>query len=164
MADDNSDFLDDRDDEFENDDLIEDINESSQFALKKLYQHHPECQLDYIEDIATRTPLTIVPAGPINHNVKGGNEEETEDAELKDDKFHKTYPFLTVYEKTKIIGMRANQLSQGACPFIKVPDHVKSVKEIARLELEQKRLPYIIKRPLPNGECEYWRLSDLMIL
>jgi DNA-directed RNA polymerase I, II, and III subunit RPABC2 len=77
---------------------------------------------------------------------------------------HRTYPFLTLYEKTKIIGLRANQLSQGARPFISVPDYVTDVRDIARLELEQKRLPYIIKRPLPNGKFEYWRLYDLLIL
>jgi DNA-directed RNA polymerase subunit K/omega len=38
------------------------------------------------------------------------------------------------------------------------------VREIARLELAQKKLPFIIQRPLPNGTFEYWRLSDLMIL
>jgi hypothetical protein len=36
--------------------------------------------------------------------------------------------------------------------------------EIAKLELEQRRLPYIIKRPMPDGSFEYWRLSDLMVL
>jgi hypothetical protein len=41
---------------------------------------------------------------------------------------------------------------------------VTDVKEIARLELEQKRLPFIIKRPLPNGTFEYWRLMDLLLL
>jgi hypothetical protein len=38
------------------------------------------------------------------------------------------------------------------------------VREIARLELEQKRLPFIIKRPLPNGKFEYWRLYDMMVV
>ena len=38
------------------------------------------------------------------------------------------------------------------------------VYDIAKAELEAKRLPYILKRPLPDGEYEYWRLADLMIL
>jgi DNA-directed RNA polymerase subunit K/omega len=161
MADDNSDFIDDRDDEFENEEIEEVVDESSQFALKKLYQHHPECQLDYIEDVLQKVPLAVAPAGLVGASVIIDPKQENP---YKFDLLHKTYPFLTIYEKTKIIGMRANQLSQGACPFITVPSHVKSVKDIARLELEQKRLPYIIKRPLPNGEYEYWRLMDLLIL
>ncbi len=115
--------------------------------LKKLYQQHPECVLDYIESIVPKIPLQIVPPG--------GD---------KADSNHRTYPFITVYEKTKIIGLRSNQLSKGAKPFIDIPPHITDVRDIARLELEQKRLPFIIKRPLPNGSYEYWRLSDLIIL
>ena len=72
--------------------------------------------------------------------------------------------FLTQFEKTKILGFRMNQLSQGARPFITVPAHVSDVREIARMELEQKRLPIIIKRPMPDGTFEYWRLQDLLQL
>jgi DNA-directed RNA polymerase I, II, and III subunit RPABC2 len=115
--------------------------------LKKLYQQHPECVLDYIENVIPKIPLQIVP--PIGE---------------KSDANHRTYPFLTLYEKTKIIGLRANQISKGSAPFITVPEHITSVKDIARMELEQKRLPFIVKRPLPDGTFEYWRLSDLMIL
>ena len=71
---------------------------------------------------------------------------------------------LTNFERTKIIGLRANQISRGAIPLIIVPKHISDVRDIARLELDQKRLPYIIKRPLPNGTFEYWRLVDLLIL
>ena len=77
---------------------------------------------------------------------------------------HKTYPFLTLYERTKVLSMRASQLAHGAPPFIDVPEYLTDVYEVARAELEAKRLPYILKRPLPNGDYEYWRLADLMII
>jgi DNA-directed RNA polymerase subunit K/omega len=115
--------------------------------LKRLYQQHPECNLDYIEQVLPKIPLQFIPPGG-----------------EKADSNHRTYPFLTNFEKTKIIGLRANQLSKGSVPFIAVPKHITDVKDIAKLELEQKRLPYIIKRPLPNGQFEYWRLADLLIL
>jgi hypothetical protein len=35
---------------------------------------------------------------------------------------------------------------------------------IALKELEEKRLPFIIQRPLPNGGSEYWRIADLEML
>ena len=60
--------------------------------------------------------------------------------------------------------MRASQLARGAQPFIDVPDYLTDVYEVAKAELEAKRLPYIMKRPLPDGNYEYWRLADLMIL
>lgn len=115
--------------------------------LKRLYQQHPECNLDYVEQVAPKIPLQVVPPGG-----------------SKVDPNHRTYPFLTVFEKTKIIGLRANQLSKGAVPYVAVPKHLTDVRDIARYELDQKRLPFIIKRPLPNGTFEYWRLNDLIIL
>lgn len=115
--------------------------------LKRLYQQHPECNLDYIEQVIPKIPLQFVPPG--------GD---------KADSNHRTYPFLTNFERTKIIGLRANQISKGSVPFVAVPKHITDVRDIARLELEQKRLPFIIKRPLPNGQFEYWRLADLLIL
>jgi DNA-directed RNA polymerase subunit K/omega len=48
--------------------------------------------------------------------------------------------------------------------MIPVPDYVKTTLEIARMELEQKRLPFIVKRPMPDGSFEYWRLTDLLVL
>ena len=83
---------------------------------------------------------------------------------LADSSTHTTYPFLTIYEKAAVIGLRANQLSQGIRPFVTVPKQVTDVRQIARLELEQKKIPFIIKRPLPNGTYEYWRLADLMLI
>ena len=112
--------------------------------LRKLYAQHPELIVDYVETV--RQKLSLKEAQPMT------------------DPNHKTYPFLTLYERTKIIGLRANQLSQGSRPFIAVPEHITDVRDIARLELEQKRLPFIVKRPLPNGLYEYWRLTDLLIL
>ena len=120
-------------------------------AFKKLYASHPECSLDYIESVIPKLHLEIIPAGP---RAEG----------LTVDKNHLSYPFLNKYEITKIIGHRANELSQGARPYINLEKHVTDPKEIARMELEQRRLPYIIKRPMPNGKFEYWRLTDLVIL
>jgi DNA-directed RNA polymerase subunit K/omega len=80
------------------------------------------------------------------------------------DDFHKTLPFITKYEKTRIIGQRASQLDSGATPYIIVPPNVIDSSVIAEMEFNQKKIPSIIKRPLPNGSFEYWRLSDLEIL
>jgi len=157
MADDLADFEGEyeqewAEEEFEND-LDAVVEEEAEMKtemkpeLKKLYQQHPECLLDYIEQVVPKIPLQVVPPGGV-----------------KADANHRTYPFLTNFERTKIIGLRANQISKGSAPFIVVPPHITDVRDIARLELEQKRLPYLIKRPLPNGTFEYWRLSDLLQL
>jgi DNA-directed RNA polymerase I, II, and III subunit RPABC2 len=139
-------------------------------AFKKLYATHPECNLDYVESVIANVPLKVAPPKRVSALeaaervlAEGAGDSTADDDALQGlDKHHTTYPFLTQYERARVIGFRANQLSQGAEPFIVVPDHVSDVREIARLELAVKRLPFIIKRPLPDGKYEYWRLQDLL--
>lgn len=80
------------------------------------------------------------------------------------DPLHTTVPFLTKYEKARIIGTRAEQLESGAHPFVKVEPHVINARTIAMMEFEKKKIPFIIARPLPNKAIEYWRLEDLEYL
>ncbi len=77
---------------------------------------------------------------------------------------HKTIPILTKYEKTKIIGLRTKQINNGATPFVKVNSEIIDGEIIANMELEAKKIPYIIKRPISNNYFEYWRLEDLEII
>jgi DNA-directed RNA polymerase I, II, and III subunit RPABC2 len=121
------------------------ITEPPTQKTQGLLDQHPEIWPDYEEAVLEK--LVIRDAYP-----------PTADAG------HTTYPFLNMYEKTRILSLRAAQLAKGAPAFIDVPDYLTDVYEIARAELEAKRLPYILKRQLPDGSYEYWRLADLMIL
>lgn len=79
------------------------------------------------------------------------------------DENHKTYPILSKYEKTKLIGLRVTQINKGAEPYVSY----KSILEpslIAEKELKEKKIPFIIKRPLPNGKYEFWNVKDLEII
>ena len=80
------------------------------------------------------------------------------------DEFHKTLPILTKYEKTKIIGIRTKQLNNGSTPYISVDEKIIDNYIIANMEIQEKKLPFIISRPLPNKNFEYWKLQDLEIL
>ena len=80
------------------------------------------------------------------------------------DLFHKTSPILTKYEKTRILGLRTKQLNDGAPPLIKLSENIIDSYLIAEMELKEKKIPFIIQRPLPNGNSEYWALEDLEIL
>jgi DNA-directed RNA polymerase I, II, and III subunit RPABC2 len=71
---------------------------------------------------------------------------------------------LTKYEKTRILGERAKQINGGAKPFIEVKPEIIDGYLIALAELEQKKIPFIIRRPLNNGGSEYWKLNDLEII
>ena len=77
------------------------------------------------------------------------------------DPLHKSIPFLTKFERARIIGQRTSQLDNGSKPYVKVPEHIIDTHNIAELELNNKKLPYIIRRPMPNGGSEYWHIKDL---
>jgi len=143
-------------DQFMEDDAEVDDADALEDAQKKdlgneLMKFHPEARIDTIESISMDIMLTNVPT-----TFTG--------ADGQADAKHRSVPFLTQFEKTKILGFRTNQLSNGARPYIAVPEHVTDLREIAKMELEARRLPIILKRPMPDGTFEKWRLSDLLIL
>ena len=63
-------------------------------------------------------------------------------------------PTLTRFEKARILGARALQLSLGAPPFISVPKEVTTSLDLAYNELEKRVLPITIRRVLPNGDFQ----------
>ena len=148
------------DEEYEDDQYDEDMEVEEDAILEEAYKKdfgnellrfHPEARVDTIESVALDIMLTNVPPSFAN-------------ADGQADAKHRSAPFLTQFERTKILGFRTNQLSLGARPYIAVPNHITDLREIARLELEARRLPFILKRPMPDGTFEKWRLSDLLIL
>jgi len=80
------------------------------------------------------------------------------------DALHKTVPFLTKYERARVLGIRIKQLNNDADPFVEVPPNTIDARFIAEEELKQGKIPFIIRRPLPNGGNEYWKLSDLEVI
>lgn len=74
-----------------------------------------------------------------------------------------TIPKLTKYEKVRLLGTRAKQISDGSKVFIK-SKKVKNAMDIAELELEYKVIPLKIKRPLPNGKYEIWSIKELELV
>ena len=125
------------------------LTEAPSAKTQGLLDQHPEIWPDY-EDTVLEKIVIRDAYPPLPSSAK--------------DKNHATYPFLTLYERTKVLSLRASQLAHGSPPFIDVPEYLTDVYEVAKAELEAKRLPYILKRPLPDGTFEYWRLADLMIL
>ena len=64
-------------------------------------------------------------------------------------------PLLTRFERARIMGARALQLSLGAPVFIEIPKNATSSLEIAMEELKQRVIPIVIKRTLPNGDYQH---------
>jgi DNA-directed RNA polymerase subunit K/omega len=135
----------DDDDEDEEEDYLKKFDENLQQNI--IQEHHPELRAQNYEEIEAL--CTIV------KNAKGNIV----------DPLHKTIPFISKYEKARVLGERAKQLDAGANSFIEDLDPtIMDGYLIALKEFEMKKIPFIIQRPLPNGACEYWRLKDLECL
>ena len=74
-----------------------------------------------------------------------------------------TKPIMTKYEFTKMVGIRAQHLSQGAKPVSSSIVNA-DVMSIAENEVREKKLPYVIKRPIGNGKYELWSLKEFEMI
>jgi DNA-directed RNA polymerase I, II, and III subunit RPABC2 len=141
--------LDDEDDD-EGDGEDDDANYLQRFnnelTTNYINEYHPECNQHNYEEVKDMTKL-----------IRNSDN-------IIIDPFHKTLPCLTKYEKARILGQRSKQIECGSLPFVKVPEGIIDSYVIAELELQQKKIPFIIKRPIPNGGFEYWNLTDLEII
>jgi DNA-directed RNA polymerase I, II, and III subunit RPABC2 len=142
--------------ESDDEDDVEDDDEDGEKYLQKfddftkqatITQYHPELLQHNHDEIET---LCTVVRDSNGHIV---------------DPLHRTVPFLTKYERARILGERAKQIESGAKPLVNVTDEgLIDSYLISCAELAEKKVPFIIKRPLPNGGCEYWKLKDLEFL
>jgi len=69
-------------------------------------------------------------------------------------------PTLTRFEKARIMGSLALQLSLGAPPFIDIPVSAATSLDISMKELEELVIPITIRRVLPNGDYQNIPLFD----
>ena len=81
---------------------------------------------------------------------------------LKPIKERETSRFLTKYEKAKILGERAIQISNGAKVMVEVEKGVWDPMIIAEKELREKKIEYVVRRYLPDGSYEDWELNELI--
>jgi DNA-directed RNA polymerase I, II, and III subunit RPABC2 len=107
---------------------------------------HPECISHNYEEVAALCVVT------------------RDDDCIINDPLHKTIPFLTKYERARVLGQRAKQIEFGDHPLVAVLDDIIESHIIAEMELRDKKIPFIIKRPIPGGGFEYWKLIDLELI
>ena len=111
---------------------------------KFIVEHHPESITHNKEEIEALSKIF-----------------RNKDGEIEDE-FHNTVPFITRFERAKVLGARARQLNKDPSQaLVKVDLSIIDGYKIALEEYKQKKIPFIIKRPLPNGSCEYWKFEDL---
>lgn len=76
---------------------------------------------------------------------------------------NRSTPYMTRYERAKVLGVRAEQIARGAVPMIAVEDLPMdaSAADIAEAELRCGRIPFVLARTMPDGRKETWRTSEL---
>lgn len=167
----------DSDDPGEEDvDVVEDIDGNGQNMETNGNANDPNDEYDYAEDIGNeyvdnQKDISKELIDTYHHESKVHNYEEVaamsylkrDDHGVISDEFHRTIPILSKFEKARVIGMRMKQLNAGADTFVEVSPDMMDTRLIAEMELFQKKLPFIIRRPLPNGASEYWRVADLIV-
>ena len=141
-------LMSDDDSDDDDDDLDENYLQKIDSDVSKniIQEFHPEILSHNVEEV--ETACTIV------RNEHG----------MIVDPMHRTLPFVTRYERARVIGERSKQINSGSMPFIPIDATLIDGYLIALQEFEQKKIPFIIRRPLPSGNSEYWRLSDLDII
>ena len=136
--------LEEDDEEEEDENYLQKFDESIKNNV--IADHHPELVMHNSDEVAALARVVRNEHGEII------------------DPLHRTLPFITKYEKARCIGERTQQINAGAKIFVTVDESMIDSYLIALKEFEAKKIPFIIKRPLPNGGVEYWRLKDLEIL
>lgn len=139
-----ADLEDDDDDDDDDENYLQKFSEGIQ--KKVIEEYHPELIAHNTDEIEAMSRV-----------VRDSNG-------LIIDPFHKTIPILSRYEKARILGERAKQLNAGAQSFIELDETIIDGYLIALKELDDKKIPFIIQRPLPDGGSEYWSLRDLEVL
>jgi DNA-directed RNA polymerase I, II, and III subunit RPABC2 len=73
-----------------------------------------------------------------------------------------TTPYMTKYERARILGTRALQISLNAPVLVDIEGETDPL-QIAMKELAQKKIPLVIRRHLPDGSYEDWGCDELII-
>lgn len=130
--------------EEEDDDYLQKFDD--ELRTNFINKHHPEVSVHNYEEVKK---LAVV--------VRDGNGTII-------DQLHRTIPIMTKYESTRILGQRSKQIENGAQPLVPMPSNIIDSYIIAENELKEKKIPFIIRRPIPNGGSEYWYAYDLELL
>ncbi|KAK8200750.1 subunit common to RNA polymerases I, II, and III [Zalaria obscura] len=72
-----------------------------------------------------------------------------------------TTPYMTKYERARVLGTRALQISMNAPVLVDVEGETDPL-QIAIKELREKKIPLVVRRYLPDGWYEDWTCEELL--
>jgi len=86
----------------------------------------------------------------------------TDRGEARSDKPRKTTKYMTKYERARVLGTRALQISMNAPVMVNLEGETDPL-EIAMKELRERKIPFTIRRYLPDGSYEDWGVDELIV-
>ncbi|KAJ7961728.1 DNA-directed RNA polymerases II and V subunit 6B [Quillaja saponaria] len=93
-----------------------------------------------------------------------GDSLEAEEKEVQEavERPRRTSKYMTKYERARILGTRALQISMNAPVMVELEGETDPL-EIAMKELRQRKIPFTIRRYLPDGSYEDWGVDELIV-
>lgn len=129
-----------------------------------------EIEPDYVEDDLEPTGGADedgdnIVASHVNGDASGAGSltkapKAEKDKKIDDDK-RQTTPYMTKYERARVLGTRALQISMNAPVLVDLEGETDPL-QIAIKELNQKKIPLVIRRYLPDGWYEDWSCEELL--
>ncbi|KAL4341224.1 hypothetical protein GQ457_08G033700 [Hibiscus cannabinus] len=123
------------------------------------------------ENVTTHRPVTETKEGAEEEVENNNNDDvpidpiEAEDKDDQDDNdkvSRKTSKYMTKYERARILGTRALQISMNAPVMVELEGESDPL-EIAMKELRERKIPFTIRRYLPGGSYEDWGVDELIV-
>ncbi|KAJ5278732.1 DNA-directed RNA polymerase I II and III subunit [Penicillium angulare] len=102
----------------------------------------------------------VVVSGDPNSGYSGKVMEQSREKKVPNDQ-RTTTPYLTKYERARVLGTRALQISMNAPVLVDLEGETDPL-QIAMKELNQKKIPLIVRRYLPDGWYEDWSCEELL--
>jgi len=110
-----------------------------------------------VDDLGTDEP-TVVTSGEVPDDAD--SDDEAGKAVPKDKRI--TTPFMTKYERARLLGTRALQISMNAPVMVELAGETDPLA-IALKEMKAKKIPIIVRRYLPDGSYEDWSCDELIL-
>uniref|UniRef100_A0A0D6R8T4 Uncharacterized protein n=1 Tax=Araucaria cunninghamii TaxID=56994 RepID=A0A0D6R8T4_ARACU len=114
----------------------------------------PEPEIE--EEVGADEDVNEVPVDTL-----GGADKEPAE-EQPSEKPRKTSKYMTKYERARILGTRALQISMNAPVMVELEGETDPL-EIAMKELRERKIPFTIRRYLPDGSYEDWGVDELIV-
>lgn len=150
-------------------------NENEDYDENPIDEEEDNCEIDYNtlyndedEDDIDKDAINseddiedeILPENNFSKFNIVSNIQVYNDCEKKKKRFH---PFMTKFEKIKVIALRAQQIEDNSHVLIKIPNNINSSSEIAELEFKNKKIPFMIRRYHSNTDYyEDWKLEEFL--